>query len=873
MNYPIGQTEQKAEGLVFTSPGYYVCGEQEWKDIEVNATFLYTGKEFGVSPRIYEPNYYMEVRFFNSENQGYAHFDIILQNERTSLGMMELPVFTNKEYKVRIVMQNTTFAVFLDERKVFHIEYPYISNGKVGLLGDVGTTCTNLEVIGLLPDMLNYNVSASHMLGKGQGNAPYLRSSGDGEFYNISVTIAKKGNYVLSFNSKGSSAITVEGATPATLNPSSLVDTKFSYVLTTSTDNQVVKITFKNAGTPFEMRNLQLEADRETSFIPTLDKPNTRAGSKITFPSKNNIEPLEGTFSTFLNPKVVTAFTVFECDKMHLYYEAGKFTFVYGTENVSTASAFTLNTWKHVAVSWSQYELTIFVDGKRIVGAKTQTIPALKSSISIGSGSKGTFSGKIDDVLITSGVLDTKELTLLSTSDKPFVPSSPIILRSSFDAMISNQRQDFIDITPVPKYGSPILAEKITGEPMRKVSFFDPVSGQYRTYNEEVFVYDGFSDYIEIAFDDIETESHKPFITTLDNIRVGEPYDIQGRRIYMNLVPEEKKKLKRKMLRVTYQPKDTYNVDFNIDMYDTARVRFGKVDGNPITITQEGNRFQEEKLLTMIDMNPFATPQHEGFLYVTNNVEKLESFRTHVTPDGIAADYSQALVVVEPLDKYGNPITHLDLDVKAEKGYIVPVYERSSLKMKEQSGRYLYHYYAPFLRTEDVGKKYVEDVINIIDLETGIGVQEHIVLSTSETVDHIVTRFDSVESLCDEYGTAKEDIERENKMKVPLETFLTTNRGQSIKIPISYRASQLEKERTWIEQEVKIGAFVNTLISFFGETELSTEPELFNILNVNGDGIIDYDDFSWIEEHKYDAVFVKKQQDLAAYILKKGGKL
>lgn len=860
--------DNTTSGKIYKKEGYYT-NPYPMKSAEYELGFTYKEVAFGFVPRALNNYFYMEIKCSNVNGEGRIETYIMEHENMSVLDTQKVPLFVkDQSYKMKVICTETSFAIFLGDVKVSHIEYPYLPVGFFAVYGEQGACLEFIDVYNEMPDGWSADVPADGYTLPGWYTA-------------TEVSVADKGKYWLSFDANASGSVEVEEHGTNTNSEYPFVvdkegEYKRFYILVDVVGvGATLSVTWNLNSTILPaIYHPQLEKNIATSFIPTEDAKVLRDGSLLTFPSKSNIDMKEGTFSLYVKPKYAEQnFTIMECGKFHIYYESGKVVFQYGNTKVEKAMILNPDDWNHIVASWEKYEIALYLEETKTVIAKADILPEPITSIKIANGSKGILFGIVDDALITGYSMDARELFVLSNATEPHTPEGLILFRSNFDAMISNQRQDFIDITPSPKYGSPVIAEKEGNIPLRKVSFFDPMTGKYRSYNEEVIVYDGFSDYIEIAFDNIETESHEPYIVTLEDVRVGEPYTMKGRRIYMSLTPVEKKKLRNKMFKIVYQPKDSYTVDYNVNMFDTARVAFGKSEGVPITITQEGNRFQEEKLLTMIDLNPFATPQHEGFLYVTNNVEKVEGFRTHLTPDGIAADYSQSLFVVEPLDKYGNPITHAILDVTAEKGYIVPVYDRASLKMKEQGGRYLYHYYSPFLKKEDVGKKYISDTINIIDRETGIGAQEKIVLATSETVEHIITRFDTVELLCQKYGAAKEDIEKENKMKVKLEDYLLQNRGKRIQIPIIYRASELEVERAWIEQEVKIGNFVQVLSSFFKETELTMEEELFSIINVNGDGIIDYDDFSWIEEHKYDLGFQEKQRKLAEYMASKGGKL
>src|SRR5699024_8849636 len=128
-------------------------------------------------------------------------------------------------------------------------------------------------------------------------------------------------------------------------------------------------------------------------------------------------------------------------------------------------------------------------------------------------------------------------------------------------------------------------------------------------------------------------------IVTEDGEKIGEPYVIEGKRFYFSLPKEIKEKLKDYTLFATYQVNDTYTIDYNIKAVDGYKIDFAKHDGSRRIVYQEGNHYGEQKkLATMIDMNPIQNHNHNGFLYVTNTVNKTESFRITATPDRLPAD-------------------------------------------------------------------------------------------------------------------------------------------------------------------------------------------------------------------------------------------
>ncbi|MGL4820331.1 MAG: hypothetical protein ACRC5C_10140, partial [Bacilli bacterium] len=71
---------------------------------------------------------------------------------------------------------------------------------------------------------------------------------------------------------------------------------------------------------------------------------------------------------------------------------------------------------------------------------------------------------------------------------------------------ISGKNIEDVEMPVAPIDHSPILVENHDGENMTKVSFFDLETAAYTTRNKEHILYDGISDHIEIAYDEIEKE-------------------------------------------------------------------------------------------------------------------------------------------------------------------------------------------------------------------------------------------------------------------------------------------------------------------------------------------------------------------------------
>lgn len=326
--------------------------------------------------------------------------------------------------------------------------------------------------------------------------------------------------------------------------------------------------------------------------------------------------------------------------------------------------------------------------------------------------------------------------------------------------------------------------------------------------------------------------------------------------------------LEGKYLYVTYQLKDSYTVDFNIGVPDAFRVSMGDHDGTDVTVAYEGNRHTDDKLITMVDLNPMMNPNHQGFLYITKNVEKVTTFRASASPETLAANgATSSLVSIEPLDGNGNYIGHLSLEVSAELGVVVPVYDRNSVKLRDMAGRYLYRYYAPILSIEQTGKLEVRDSINVMDTETGIGVQLPIRLKSMTTIMHKKKKGDTLQSIADNYGANALDIAYiESTMEELRKTGIEDNMlgdqvfqaakkyvqnaaiGKMIEVPINHSSRNLREGTLELEHERMTGRLAEQVI-FYMDMHSSDIPKgIGPVIDFNNDGLITMDEIDWLND-------------------------
>ncbi|MEK1829007.1 hypothetical protein AAAC51_07610 [Priestia megaterium] len=245
-------------------------------------------------------------------------------------------------------------------------------------------------------------------------------------------------------------------------------------------------------------------------------------------------------------------------------------------------------------------------------------------------------------------------------------------------------------------------------------------------------MYDGRSDFVEVAYKNLDEQFRDIAILTEEGEKIGEPYRIDGKRIYFSLYSSLKRIMKNDTLYATYQVNDTYTIDYNIKAVDGYRIDFAKHDGGKRIVYQEGNRYGEPvKLATMVDMNPIQNQNHEGFLYVTNTINKTDSFRVTVTPDRLPADGSSySTLIIEPLDYQGNFISHANLEIKADRGFVARHISQDAVEAQKRSGQHLYQYVAPYIQAKTDGDT-IEDHIWITDKDNNIGISYKILLRLS----------------------------------------------------------------------------------------------------------------------------------------------
>lgn len=911
--------DTNTSSLVFDSEGYYVVGDDKWQDITFTATMVYQGGNIGIAPRIYDTNMYMFLSIRNedtddSATEAVAFADLSAQvtYDTYNIGQVKLaPLVIGTEYTFLVEIVGTNYKISLNGLVIFNIPYPGMSKGKVGVYATAGNTCKSIQVDSLFADGWSSNVTsipgaiASIRELEDENKYLYLSNASTASLYAMQIrSVTGNKNHTLSFayNGLGKARVTEQnGAAPkSTTYVLPLVNewTKVNFTELVSADCTSVNILFIVNAETLMVNDVQLE-DKSfaTGYIhnESLTSPKVREKSIITYPSKENIEAKAGSLVMWFNPSITYSGTstfkpvLFEYgtdSPLRLEYEFGNLIFRYGAASVSSPVTLQENTWNSVVLTWSSSLIKMYINGVLTEQEGNYIAPDHSLLLHIGhsqTSTKDLFYGAIDETIILSVILEDDDVELLATTMEPIENSDAMLMRATFNYALGNFNKSIIEATLTPDYGSPVLVEKASGAPMRKVSFFDFYTGEYRTFNEEMIQYDKTYDYIPLSYQDseVDQDSFKIHVEDVDGVTYGLPYELRGHKLYLYLTEEEKNILDGQYLYATYQLDDSYTVDFNIGVPDSFRVTLGKHDGQAVKVVYEGNGFTDEKLITQVELNPLLSPNHEGFLYITRNDEKVTSFRVRATPDDLPANGgTEALVIVEPLDMYGNYISHCKLDVSCERGTIVPTYDEQSVKLRDRAGRFLYRYRSPIIRMDDIGALEVQDSINIIDRETGIGTQIHITLTTLVEYNHTIAKADTIESIGEKYGSTIEDISYTSDMLDKVRTkygsaiakaadtadevvanarrYVSESIGQTIEVPVNYSSRQLARSTTEIAHDKMIAYLANMISDYMNQPASALPSGLGELLDFNGDGKIDIQEMIWLKNNRLTTVLQTK---------------
>lgn len=854
------ETASTGKVLQWNTDGYYKIGEDNWKDIEVEASFTYKGGSIGVIPRYLTPYTYMyftigqtiyetDAELGIEEEANLALLSFVLDDKEIELGKVELKssLVIGQMYVIKVIITKNNYQVFVNNERYFNIDYNGITRGNACLYASKGNHCTSVSISSSFPNVWTSNVEAII------GSTVYNEEEVDGNkniclvnpvssltnlYIEQSIDITDK-DFTFYADYKGECTMAIRQLNGTSTGAEKLVEGLVSttwrqvrgqYQVATNCTKIAIRF-FVKPGKKTVINNVQVEPGiLETTYIEnsSLDSSAIRGASLLTFPTKDSIQPGDGTISMWINPRTdydkspTTRYMLFQygdpINGINICGIGNQLSIQHGGTSLTVNNALVgKDGWRNIILTWDAFFVRLYIDG---VEHKTKAIDLFRQEaekINVGFDSFGAynnFNGLIDDLIIYKTAIEAHEVEEIVEAAEPVEDSGEMTFRATFNHAIGNFNEAYIEIPNAPEYGSPILAQKESGEPLRKVSFLDYDTGEYVTWNKQDVAYYG-EDYVQVHFNDLDTTSFKVNVTDSKGNNVGEPYNVVGKRVYMTLTEEEKAIYKGRTLTVLYQLDDSYTVDFNTAAADSFRVNIAKHDGQKVNVIYEGNRFSQEKLAEMIEMNPMLNPNHQGFLYVTETNEPIVSFIVKLTPSDLTADgISESLIIVEPVDGNGNHVCEAKLTVSAEHGMVYPHLEMESVRLRQIAGRYIYRYVAPRKTSSVKGEvQNLIDSIKIIDEATGVGVEKYMTLC-----------------LYDDYEMALPEI----------------------------------ADKHAISSELMAAFLLDKLIEHIGE-KTSELPEQLRILNFTKSGVINIKDVTWIKEKLHTAELQEAYQAVLSY--------
>ena len=264
-----------------------------------------------------------------------------------------------------------------------------------------------------------------------------------------------------------------------------------------------------------------------------------------------------------------------------------------------------------------------------------------------------------------------------------------------------------------PLKTSPITITHTTDEAtpqtivLRQVAFSREDDNAYTTYLTERITLDGSRD-IRLAYYNIDPafqititddDGINMFYIDLDpsdNIITLAEYGDGATPALEPLAIGKAYKLKDKKVNITYQPKDCFVVEYNTLSGNAVQFTFSEHYDN-LDIYYESTDIHPSYLALEADLNPIRTSMTSGFLYVADQEQDVTYINIQMYPDQLLANgQSRAVISVDTLDYYGNPVVGSTHTVAVTDGSIVTYSDDDeSPSLKQMLGRNVYTYTSP----------------------------------------------------------------------------------------------------------------------------------------------------------------------------------
>ena len=338
------------------------------------------------------------------------------------------------------------------------------------------------------------------------------------------------------------------------------------------------------AGDVFYFDAAQFEVGRfPTSYIPTTDGTATRTAERLTYPTRGNLQTVQGSLSFWVNPaygpSTAQMRTFFDArtpegngirlyrnttDKLAL--QIGN-----GTTHKTTLSPgilnWTANTWYHVVATWDRHSQKVFVNGALIASTSIPVLPTqFNDDFSIGDSRDANTpaAAAFADAAIYDRVLSTTEISTLYNRTAPPHALAGAKFFADFDQHTDGYTRTILSSQPTLTTGT----EETTGTPWwyraATQSTYDPVgnvikrldaNGQTLRYTydrinqltrvqypkgvDDIFTYDALSQRTSVT-DSIGTVTYQydaaeqlTRVTYPGNKTVSYQYDMGERRTQM----------------------------------------------------------------------------------------------------------------------------------------------------------------------------------------------------------------------------------------------------------------------------------------------------------------------------------------------------
>lgn len=731
--------------LTWQSDGVYLIGHNDWHGMDLHARLAFDGTPIRLIPRYLNRRFYLQITIEHrtTEDEGETPTTVTVirteqyQNDR--LRLLEETVIDDAwsgELDCAVTTDTHQFRCTINDTTVANLELPGMTYGRMGVYATTGARLYAIAAEGDTPEAWTLNSDPS------TGGAAWWERGTNGEPVIVLGTDADAsctldsvpdGAHVVSiaYRGRGTMHVTVSDGEDqeVTLDSSEWVR---AYAVVTSGAASDLTVTSTDT---LRLRRVQVEAGTTPHAFVADAQSADHEGSIARLPADGVVAAEEGACSFWLAfPALADADRserrpVIGTDNDAFVLEASP-NQVRASLNGTTMTVdahLPLDTFVFVYVAWGDNPELRLWDGEESVTTSADTSLSWNDTpdmIHIGYHNDDYLFGLLEDMRWYDTPLPAATITAMAEADDAPDSHPDETVRLDFDYRIAADGSNDVDVTKRPRDGSPVLVETSDGRFLQQVSFVDPDTGMFRTWNEEPITYNRHQGFLDLSFDAVTNGSSTPVLRTESGEIVGDPVRYEDGRWVPTFSPKAKEDHHGVTLYATYHVRDAYTVDPHLDTYDTFRVSLGDHQGHQVRIHHEGSVHHDTALQMNTDLNPLTNTNHEGFLYITDTPMPVTSFRVKASPRTLPASRAATSVVtVEPMDEYGNPTNDCDLDVRAVEGTITAYTDVPSVNLRHQAGQYLYRYRTPLRFEEDTDSTYLNEAIYVTDRRTGYGVQ------------------------------------------------------------------------------------------------------------------------------------------------------